>query len=239
MAQSNVVDHPLSLRQPAWHVIFLCVITLKIYLLYWCYKNWRDLARQINKSSGTGEPGDDGKATSIEKDELQPVGGEIQPAKGQAQPVKGSSREGFFIRLLPGKMASFKNVSPLFRTIGMLIPHVSSYLLFTLFLGIARLHPDKDSIPARHPIVCSLVLVAVFVASAYLYLLPAGFYFLFLASAIPLAFVQHWLNRYWESVEGPGMIMRQGFSPGELIATICGALLLAFLVSYFILGLAG
>jgi hypothetical protein len=37
---------PDSLQQPAWHVVVLGVVTFGLYLVYWAYKNWRDLEQK-------------------------------------------------------------------------------------------------------------------------------------------------------------------------------------------------
>lgn len=39
-------EAPDSLKQPVWHVLVLSWVTSLAYLIYWCYKNWRDLSQQ-------------------------------------------------------------------------------------------------------------------------------------------------------------------------------------------------
>lgn len=40
----DLKPHKESKQQPVWHVIVLCALTCMSYLIYWFYKNWRDLA---------------------------------------------------------------------------------------------------------------------------------------------------------------------------------------------------
>jgi len=149
--------------------------------------------------------------------------------------IKGLSK------FLPNGQASFKQASPWWRTLALLIPVLQNYVLFTLALGIARRVPKEDEdghdrYVAQHPIISALVMCIVLSALCQLARLPGSAYLLCLSTALPLAIMQHWLNQYWDKVEEPGKIMRHGFSFMELVTVIIGALCLGGIGASFILG---
>lgn len=53
--KSTAPPQPLSLRQPVWHVLVLSILTCKLYLVYWYYKNLRDLATHLKEAEPTAE----------------------------------------------------------------------------------------------------------------------------------------------------------------------------------------
>jgi hypothetical protein len=142
------------------------------------------------------------------------------------------------LKIAPGELADFKHVSPLLRMVGMLFPYINNYLFFTLVLGIAKIYPDKDSFIAKRPGLSAVSIAIVTFALSNLVRLPDPFCMLFLLGVAPTAIAQHWLNRYWQSVEAPGLLVRHGFSLMELISIIVGALILGFIGAAFMLGIA-
>lgn len=54
-AKAEDKEAPDSLKQPAWHVLVLSCVTITFYLIYWCYKNWRDLSQQEAAVSAAGQ----------------------------------------------------------------------------------------------------------------------------------------------------------------------------------------
>lgn len=135
---------------------------------------------------------------------------------------------------LPDQLASFRNASPMLRTVGMLFPVINDYLYFTQILGIARLHPDKQSQAAKAPMFWALSLSFMSILLCLLAFLPGALYFLFLLSVIPTAIAQHWLNAYWDSQEEKGLLTRHGFSLGELFGIVVGGLLIGFIGCSFL-----
>ncbi len=266
-------DEPLSLKQPVWQVLVLSVVTFKIYFIYWCYKNWRDLSNQMKKAqlstqsigeslsadalSRTDNEAKDEEAKEKElKDKVAVKTGKasdlswadsdlVLKTPGTAMLEANSKTpetpfddddetQGLLESLLPTHLCSFKKVSPLLRTIFVVIPYINHYMFYTITLGIAKL--QRNSIVASHPIPCSLALVTVYIALSCLCFLPKAFYLMFLLSVIPVAIVQHWLNRYWDTVEKPGLLMRHGLTLKEILSIIAGALALGYLVSSYIMG---
>lgn len=138
-------------------------------------------------------------------------------------------------KLLPDHLATFKDASPLLRGMVVAIPYLGAYLFFTLTLGIARLHPGQSFV-SQHPIICSTVIVFAWITLSMLCALPGAYFFLFALCAIPIAVVQHWLNKYWDTKEESGLLMRHGFTGGEMAIIIAGALWMGFLASAFIMG---
>lgn len=195
----------LSLRQPPWQVAVMGAVTFKLYLVYWGYKNWRDLGAQFARSTA------------------EQTSAETQP-------------EGLLTRLGPDHMASFKDCSPLLRTIWMFVPYVNNYLLLTLALGIARIHPNKQSLVARHPLACSTAVVFATISLSFLSVLPGAWYLLFVLSVLPAAVMQQWLNDYWKSVEPVGLLYRTAFTLKELVVLAAGALFTGYIIVGFMMG---
>ena len=223
----------LSLKQPVWHVLLLTVVTFKLYFIYWCYKNWRDLSRLIDAD----------KAQTAEG----PFRGEAMPRplhntqadtdKDATAELSKASNDDLISKLLPDHLASFKDASPFLRAFGVMIPYLNAYLFFTLTLGIARLQSAK-SFAGDHPIICSTLIVFAWITLSMLSVLPGAYFFLFSLCAIPLAFVQHWVNKFIDTKEEKGLLMRHGFTGGEMVVVIVGALWFGYLVSAFIMGSA-
>ncbi len=140
---------------------------------------------------------------------------EAQSARGQTNP----------------HLEQFADISPMLRTIGLLIPFFDIYIAVTLVKGIAELNPQDSAFSRKHPLVSSGLVLGFVIALACLYKLPGTLYMLSFAAAIPLAFVQSWLNNYWKSAESSDLIVRQAFTGKELIAVILGSLLLGLILA--------
>ena len=196
-------DVSLSLKQPPWHVFALGSATCKLYLAYWYYKSWKDLASHVDSTNAA---------------------------------LDLPEKESVFYRFSPGHLASFRQCSPLLRTVCSFIPYVNNYLFLTLALGIARLHPDKQALVARQPLVCAALLVFASITLSLLSFLPGAWYLLFLLAVLPAAVAQHWLNNYWDTVEPEGLLYRTAFTLKELVVIVVGALFLGFIVAGFIMG---
>lgn len=235
----------ISLRQPPWHVWVLGAATFKLYLVYWAYKNWRDLSAHVNEELSR---------TSIELDaEVLPLipeepassrlpdadsttGSDAALATPDRQSAPPPALEGFLSRLAPDHMASFRDCSPPLRAIWMFVPYVNNYLLLTLALGIARIHPDKNSLMARRPLLCSFAVVFVTITLSMLSVLPGAWYLLFLLCILPAAVMQAWLNSYWKAVEPDGLLYRAAFTLRELVVVAVGALCLGYIIVGFLMG---
>lgn len=218
----------LSLKQPVWHVLVLTVLTLKMYFIYWCYKNWRDLSRDVACRTRQLED----SAGSL--DAIATPAAEAS----NTSPAMVEQQEDLVAKLLPAHLSSFKDTSPILRAIGVVVPYLNNYLFFTLALGIAKLSPNKRSMVASHPVICSLLILSAWITLSLLAFLPGALYFTFLLCVVPVAIVQHWLNKYWDAVEEKGLLTRHGFTFGEMVVIIAGALALGYLVSSFIMGSA-
>lgn len=123
------------------------------------------------------------------------------------------------------------------RTLGVLIPYVNNYLYLTLALGIARLLPDASSWPSKHPLAAACFIVGASIAFDLLAFLGGAWYLLSFISVIPLAIVQHWLNKYWDAREPKGLLTRHGFTAWEIGAIVTGSVLLGFIAVGFALNL--
>jgi hypothetical protein len=136
-------------------------------------------------------------------------------------------------------LSAFVKVNPLLQALGLLVPILNLYLLAQLVLGVANLDPKKDSVFSRKPLLTCLLVVGSFLMIPSLARLPGSFYMLSLLCPIPLALVQHCLNRYWRSVEPEDMSVRHAFSLGEMAAIILGAGLLGLVVAGQMMGVKG
>lgn len=224
----------MSLKQPVWHVLVLGMLTFKIYLVYWVYKNWRDLAEQqakiayAEKALTATESGIE--SSSAEKQNMEQSGNQVPTGSAQELPQHKSLLES----ISPKHLESFKDCSPHIRAVFWLIPYANDYLFFTLACGIARLQNGAGFV-AKHPSIWALTMTAASFLLSYLVFLKDAYYLLFLLSVIPAALVQHELNKYWDSVEKPGLLTRHGFSGKELVGLIAGALYIGFILCSFML----
>ncbi len=250
----------LSLKQPAWQVMVLTVLTFGLYFIYWCYKNWRDLSAQMGRCdleshqnqglAGTKEPKMGAQESALSSSGTSPVhetdhDRDAEPLAHNPDSnvlenvVKNKSERaespGLIESLLPAHLSNFKNASPMIRSIFTMVPIVTHYMFYTLTLGIARIQPKKYSTVASHPVLCSLAIVFAWITLSCLSTLHGPLYLAFFLNVIPLAIVQHWLNRYWDSVEDAGLITRHGFTFKELLTVIVGALYFGFIVSGFLI----
>lgn len=194
-----------SLRQPAWHVLLLGVLTCKLYLVYWYYKNLRDLASRPHSPS-------------------------------EQHSVSTGTNSAIWY-LLPSHLSSFRDCNLLLRGICACIPYVNDYLFLTMALGVAKLQPE-GSFAQKHAVALAVVLLAFSVAMSLLAFAKDAWYLLYFLSVLPAAVVQHLLNKYWQKVEAPGLLFRAGFTGGELLVVIAGALFLGFIIAGFILGVS-
>lgn len=218
----TLLNVPDSRQQPAWHVIVLGIFaTPTIYVAYWGYKTLRDLKRESIEVNG---PVDDPRAEAAG----------IKPAK--PVPLPPRNREVKLDQHFKDSLSTFGGLSPFLRGIGMLVPLLNIYLLTTLIIGMTNLVPDETSFPRRRPLLatgCVLGAFLLFVACARL---PFHLDFASLLALVPIAFAQHWLNRYWAHVEAPDVLVRHGFSLGEMAVIIVGAAVQGLVVAGIMLG---
>jgi len=200
-----------SHQQPVWHVVILGALTGSAYLVYWAYKTWKLLKNEA------------------------------------ADPDKRNQYSA---------LSLFTKINPGLRTVALLapaligvIPFVDKflktlvgdaiviYVLATLMVGIASLVPDENSFARKHALIaCGLVLGAGLLISGLAYL-PGSLYLISLLSgAVPCAIMQHWLNKYWKSVEAEDVYVRYGFNGLEMVAIIIGASLIGLVAAGLMIG---
>lgn len=136
----------------------------------------------------------------------------------------------------PDAVLIFKDINPLLRMFGLFVPILHIYLYLTLVLGIANLNPAPNSLPRKHPLLVSGILLGMMIAALSCWKLEGPAYLLYLLASAPLALVQHWLNSYWDSVEPPGLLTRHAFTWKEMLAIILGSSLLGLIVAGFMIG---
>lgn len=218
----TAVNVPDSRQQPAWHVIVLGIFaTPHIYVAYWGYKTLRDLKRESVEVNG---PVDDHRARAAG----------IKPAK--PAPLPPRNHELKMDPHLKDNLSAFGGLSPFLRGIGILIPLLNIYLLTTLILGITNLVPKEASFPRKHPLLATGCVLGAFLLFVAFSRLPAQMYFASLLGLIPIAFAQHWLNQYWAYVESPDVLVRHGFSLGEMVVIVVGACILGLATAGFMIG---
>lgn len=201
-----------------------------MYLVYWCYKTWRDYSKHIQEK-GEDSPDDADTTPGVV---TVSASGQFSTDESQAAPAQNDL--GFFEALSPKHLSSFENMSPHLRGLCALIPYVQDYLLFTILLGVAKRHPDRENVIAKHPILWALFLTLFTISLSLLMFLQGAWYFLFLLSTIPLLWAQAVVNDYWDREEqSQSLIVRTAFTGKELCVTIAGALCVGFLVAGFVL----
>lgn len=200
-----------SRQQPLWHVFVLNVITMSAYSLVWFYKNWRDLAEEAHRVSK-------------------------QLGQAEVALAEGASGGDSLVSESQRVVIKYNNINPLLRTFGLILPGIQIYLAMDLFKDMARLIPHEDSPVRRKPLLASTILITVTVVLFSLACLPGPLFLLFLTAGFPLSMAQAWLNEYWGSVEPRGMVVRQAFSIGEIVAIIVGGSILGLVVTGFAIG---
>ncbi|CAN5386389.1 hypothetical protein BH10CYA1_BH10CYA1_52430 [soil metagenome] len=126
-----------------------------------------------------------------------------------------------------------RNVSPVLRTLGALVPVLQLFLTSLLFTRAAQLYPRKTSVVHKYPAAIGILMTLVMFGCFSLYRLPGPFMLLFLLYVAPFVLAQSWLNAYWKTQEPPDTLVRQAFSSGELASLILGAVLLGLMVTRF------
>jgi hypothetical protein len=136
----------------------------------------------------------------------------------------------------PDAVLVFKDINPLLRLFGLLVPILNVYLYLTQILGIATLHPNPDSVPRKNPLLAAGIIVGSMFALLACAKLPGPLFLIYVLAPAPLAVVQHWLNEYWDTVEPPGLLFRHAFTWKEMLAIILGSSLLGLIVAGFMIG---
>ncbi len=124
---------------------------------------------------------------------------------------------------------------PILLALGTLVPYLRIFVSAFVFKTAAQLYPHTQSPVRKHPVLAALILAAVY-ATAMGTALPGVMYFLYLLIVVPIAVVQHWLNKYWLSVEPDDVLVRQSFSATELVLLLFGIVLTGMLILHFFYG---
>lgn len=210
-----------SRQQPVWHVLVLGFFTFNLYTAYWLFKTYSDLKREATEVLGPYEDAA-ASAAGISAAVLKPI-----PPRNPAFHPDEHTRE---------TLRTFWRVNPALRTVGMLIPIVQIYIAATLTLGLANLVPGANSFPRRKPIVATLLVAFGFFAALTLGYLNHGYWMLASVAMIPVAVLQHWLNRYWDAVESADLMVRHGFNLWEMITIIIGASIIGLSIAGLMIG---
>lgn len=129
-----------------------------------------------------------------------------------------------------------KRCWPLVLAVGALLPFVGAFVLAFFFRTIAQIFPDTESPLRKHSLTTGVFLMLLTYAASAAARLPDAFYLLYLTIVFPIAVAQHWLNRYWQSVEPQDILVRHSFSTGELVLLIFGIMLTGMLILHFFFG---
>jgi uncharacterized BrkB/YihY/UPF0761 family membrane protein len=126
-----------------------------------------------------------------------------------------------------------KRIPPLMWALGMPIPFINIILGIFFFKMIAELYPERSSFISRQPLLIGSAVTVSMIALMCLGKLPNNYYLLYVTACLPAAISQHWLNKYWHSVEPEGLLVRQSFATGELVMLILGIGLLGLILATF------
>lgn len=251
-AEDNFSELYGSMRQPVWHLIVLYVVTQSVYFFYWCYKTWRDMSAYKEAYGAANKT-----PVAIYDPRLTVADRQLLSASS-TNSEQEKSLSFSFVRL-----SSFRNCSAVLRTVVLCAPVIImplsagnehamwfvlglkmlavvavSYLFASLIFGICRLEPLQSNFAGKHPVIATTLVVFSFVLLTYLANLQGALFFLFYLAVVPVCFVQHWLNRFWETVEDKDKRMRQVFTIKETIVIVCGAMILGLTIVGTMLGLA-
>lgn len=198
--------------QPVWHLLVLSTATLSIYLVYWAYKTWRDLAAQAADENRLAE----------------------HPA---LQLFKGISPKLRTLALaMPFGIWFIPLLDPWIKEV--LCNGIEIYVLGTLVLGVASLNPDPKSFSRQHPLLACFFVLASYLALLTLAQLSGVAFLLSMLSTVPFGYVQHWLNRYWRAVEPAGLHVRQAFNMWEMLAIVIGTCLIGLVAAGTMIGVS-
>lgn len=226
-----------SQQQPAWHVVVLSFFTLGAYNMFWFYRNLRDLCQVSQQLQASIQSGATASPTAV-KNGVEPNGlpaatTETDYDSDSDKALTPEELEDIHIRL--GRAGTldpflqFAQARPIFTTALFAIPVVNLLVLLGFAHMCAKLIPDNDSFVRKNSQFSGFLLALLFGALTLLIRLPEPFQLLYLASAIPLAVVQIWLNRHWKAVEDNKRLARQAFNPLELVAIVSGAALIGLI----------
>lgn len=113
----------------------------------------------------------------------------------------------------------------IWRTLGLCVPILNVYLLWTLFKDIQKSTGELPTAGLKSP----SWLTITFIVSSVLYQLPGLWSFLGFLSVLPIITVQTALNRYWQR-EQPTLAIKTRLSWLELLVTIIGACILVLVI---------
>jgi len=126
-----------------------------------------------------------------------------------------------------------KRIPPICWAFGMPIPFINIILGIFFFKMFAELYPDRTSFIHKQPMLMGSAITLAMIALMCLYRLPENYYLFYVTACIPVAVAQHWLNKYCQSIEPDGLIVRQSFATGELIMLILGIGWLGLILARF------
>jgi hypothetical protein len=126
-----------------------------------------------------------------------------------------------------------KRCWPMVLAIGAFLPFIGAFVTIFICRTIARLYPSSQSLIRKHALTAAIALMLLLYLASAMIKLPGAFSLLYLTAVLPVALVQHWLNRYWRSVEPDGLLVRQSFSATELLLLIFGIALTGMLILRF------
>lgn len=226
-SQTSAEGMPIELavdsrQQPAWHVVVLGIFTCGWYLPWWAYKTYRDLKREALEVHGP-QLDDAARAAGIVPPVLAPL-----PQRRPDVHSDAETRE---------TLLTFARVNPWLRGLGMAVPYLDIFLLTTLCIGVCNLVPRENSFAHRKPLIATLLVVGCYLGLRILSRLPDGWFAISFLSMVPIAFLQHWLNEYWVSVERDSLLVRHGFNLWEMIVIIVGAGLLGLDAAGLMMGI--
>lgn len=113
-----------------------------------------------------------------------------------------------------------KDISPILRTIGLIIPIINIFLIYGQFRDIKNYVEESGVETFSSP---GLITIG-YIFFNLLSELPGIFWLLAFGYLWPMVIVQRTLNNYWEK-ELPGIPTRENFSGIEIVAMIIGALI--------------
>jgi hypothetical protein len=122
-----------------------------------------------------------------------------------------------------GMESRFVVQHPLASTALFFVPIANLMIALQFFALVGEIGPAEGSFSNKHSSLMAFLLAAAFGALFLLSLLPEPYFLFYLSACLPIAWVQHELNQYWQKTEADDLVVRAAFNPVELVIIFLGA----------------
>lgn len=211
-----------SRQVPAWHVAVLSVCSFATYNIYWIYKILSQLRASAQLCAELSNNEKPSYEVSLSQRDLVELAELKREGRDAMMRLENNGTKDSFLSMSSWPVAMFALVFA--------VPIANMIVLMRAAAQVFSLLPEQTS-----PLRINAKFAAFVTALAYgglvlLGLLPGRLVILYLATCLPLVFVQICLNKFWKVYESDKLLVRQAFNPLELGLIICGSTILALIL---------